>query len=79
MMQALRLTNNESDDPFENEDPSPSSLATNTGHLHEAASEQSTKGAGRCGGREEDGHAEATFMASVPQCNTALISQLEVY
>jgi hypothetical protein len=60
------LTNKKCHQAFENEDPVPTAEAADTLHLHDAARQQPAKRAGRGGRGEEDGHAQAAFVAAVP-------------
>lgn len=59
-------TNNESQDALNDEDPGPTTFASNTFHGGNGSRQETTERASRRSRREEDSHAETTFMASVP-------------
>lgn len=59
-------SDDEGEETFEDKDPGPAVLAADAVHLGNAAGEQTAKGTGGSCSAEEDGHAETTFVATIP-------------
>lgn len=57
----------ESEKALNDKDPGPAVETTNTVHLHNTTSKETTKGTGSSGSREEDGHTETALVTLVPE------------
>lgn len=67
----MTLTNQKRGNTLENENPGPTTKSGTAVHLHDAESQQSTKGTGSSRSREEDRHAKTALMTLIPHCNAA--------
>jgi len=63
------LTNSNCNQSLENENPGPPRLPTNTIHLSDTSSQETTKGTSKGSSGEEDCHAETAFVTSIPHGN----------
>lgn len=61
-----REANNDSQNSFDNEDPSPAWLTTLSVHLIDRAGEKTSESSCKSGSREEDSGAESTFASTIP-------------
>lgn len=75
-MYHIAHTEDKGDETLEDEDPGPAVESTNTVHLHDATGEETAKGTGGSGGREEDGHAETALVALIPHGDAVRVSFL---
>lgn len=71
-LEGYALTNNNSQDTLEYEDPSPPVEARDTVHLHDATREQASKSAGSGCRGEEDRDSQSAFMAAVPKSDAGM-------
>jgi hypothetical protein len=58
--------NHDGEESFEDEDPGPARLSTDTVHVHDSSGQQATKGSGESCGTEEDGCSDTEFGSFVP-------------
>jgi hypothetical protein len=68
--QAFKPTNDKCGETLKNEDPGPTTKATNPIHTHDTISEQTTKGTSGGSSGEENGHSEATLVSFIPHSDT---------
>jgi hypothetical protein len=57
------------DKTFDDEDPGPTGFSAFPAQVGDGAGKETTKGTGEGGGREENGHAETTFVSAIPEGN----------